>query len=205
MNSDYKGKNIFGADIYQGSDGIYHSKEEADNTYRADYKRKDEHTPLGYNTTNDSSYRTQPAFTASASSGYYGMSERSKNRLTGIILSLGGSWIIPWLFVSLQRGYHIPGVVYHVVSFAALIFIWPGKVLSGFVATHALPGFSLFFLTVTLLNFIWVCALGKLLLKKGKFTHVFGWKTEKYKQVSWAKVGLLLIAVQLLVGLSAQI
>lgn len=46
MSSEHKGKNVFGQDMYQGSDGLYGSKYEADQTYRSDYKKENYHDPF---------------------------------------------------------------------------------------------------------------------------------------------------------------
>ena len=209
MSSDYKGKNIFGADIYQGSDGIYHSKEEADRTWRSDYKSSHDdqqptYTPYGSGNTGPS----QNTFSSPSEGTYYSSpwSDETKHRILGLVLTVAGSWVVVWALMTFHQGYNPPGVIYHLLSTIALIFVWPGKLLFGAMASKTIPSVGIgFYLLVPLLNFAWVGVIGKMLLKKAKLQRVFGRKHKKYQQLSWIKVALILLAVQLLVGLSAQL
>lgn len=206
MSSDYKGKNIFGADIYQGSDGIYHNKEDADRTYRSDYKRDNEYSqPAPMYKNPDNPYQSQPFSTPVSGGPHVGMSLVTKNRLVGMALGLIGTWVITWLLVGLQGGLHYPGVLFRFLYLVSFVFLWPGRLLAGLMAENVIPGFAPLYMALPLINFFWLCLLGKVVLKTGKLKKVFGLKAKGYKQLSWVKVAVMLLAVQLVLAAAAKL
>lgn len=206
MSSDYKGKNIFGADVYQGSDGIYHSKEEADNTWRSDYKNQNDSsdTPPTSYIAPSYDYPTQNTFPTGGSSNT-GMSDTFKNRLWGVVLCVVGSWAITSLILTIPYGYEPPGLLFRLLSVLSLVVFWPARLLIGLMADKTLPWLGFLFPIASLANMLWLGLVGKVLLKKGKLKTVFGIKRKKYAQLSWVKVALLLLAVQLVMGLMSRL
>lgn len=208
MSSDYKGKNIFGADVYQGQDGsIHHNKEDADRTYRTDYNQTNSSS---YNS--DSSYNNQSYdYNAQSSQRSYSgsttplISAKTMDKLLGLVFSFLGSWVITWLFITIQQNNRFPGVLFKFLSLVSWLFLWPAKVTFNLISNHTIPAFPLLYAAVPLLNFFWLCIVGLLFLKKSKMTRLFGKKSKKYKELSWFKVSLLLLSFQLLVTLTASI
>ncbi|MGK9174962.1 hypothetical protein KXR87_17365 [Yokenella regensburgei] len=206
MSSDYKGKNVFGADIYQGSDGIYHTQEEADRTWRSDYKNQDDSTdtPPAWQST-PAAAPTQSPFGTPGTGTSAGMSDTFKNRLWGVVLCVVGSWAITSLILAVPYSYQPPGLLFRLLSLLSLVVFWPARILIALMADKALPWLGLLFPLVSLANMLWLGLVGKFLLKKEKALKVFGLKHKKYRQLSWVKVSLLLLAVQLVLALASRL
>ena len=201
MSSDYKGKNIFGADIYEGKDGgIYHNKDEAEQSYKQNNNSYDYSSSYSNQNTD---YSSQSSY-RSYSGGSSGISDSAWDKILGVVLSTVGSWMLTWLTYSIQHSNHSLSVLFKFFSLVSFVFFWPGKILAALIENNTIPGFPLLYIAIPLLNFFWLCLIGKLLLKKSKFNRVFGkFSFKKHRQLSWFKVALVLLSFQLVIALSA--
>lgn len=205
MSSDYKGKDVFGADTYQGSDGLYNTQADADRTWRSDYKQDDDEVQPGTYTQPAQSpnpFATQGPVYAG---GNTGLSPVNKNRWGGIILCLVGSSLINWGMMAFQQEYQAPGLIFRLLSLLSLIVLWPGRLVFGLMADRDILSFTFLVPIADLMSFVWLCIVGKVLLKQGKFKTLLGLQLKEYKQLSWIKVAFILLAVHLLVALSFKL
>ena len=207
MSSDYKGKNVFGADVYEGKDGsIHHNKYDADRTYHNEYKSEEESYTFSPPGTNDAFHQAQqtPTYSGSSSSTPP-MTPEAKSKILSIIILLAGSWAIPWIFVTFQHGYSPAGFLYQIVSAIALVINWPGKLLLPLFTNGIIPNIGILYFAIPVANFIWLCLLGKACIKKSTLKTLFGMKLKNYTQLSWLKVSLILLLSQIIVALSAKL
>jgi len=207
MSSDYKGKNIFGADVYEGKDGsIHHNKEDADRTYRNDYNQPDSsYSPTSSYNNQSYNYSSQSGQSSNTASTYPVVSADTMDKLLGLVFSFLGSWVVTWIIISIQHNNRFPGILFRFLSLASWPLLWPGKLVFIMMSNHTIPSFPLLYAAAPLFNFLWLCLAGKFFLKKSKMTRLFGKKSKGYKTLSWFKVSLLLLSFQILIALSAAL
>lgn len=201
MSSEHKGKNVFGQDMYQGSDGLYGSKYEADQTYRSDYKKENYHEPFQFPpaTTPEHPVTQQNYSTTSYTSGLSDkkISPESRSRIIGLLILYAGGWInqqvIGYLINNSVTGFSL----YNILSACATVLFWPAKLLLSLFGSTA--GITSIFLpyVLPLADLLWILLVAHLLLKTGKLKAFLGIKSSGYKKASWIKAALLHLVVQI--------
>lgn len=201
MSSEHKVKNVFGQDMYQGSDGLYGSKYEADQTYRSDYKKENYHEPFQFPPINtpDPLVNQHNHSTISDVSGlsYKKVSPESRSRIIGLIILLAGGWINQQVVGYLMTNSYISFSLYNILATCATVLFWPTKLLlTLFGSASGITGLLLPYAS-PLANLLWILLVAHLLLKKGKLKAFLGIKSTGYKKASWIKAALIHLIVQI--------
>lgn len=201
MSSEHKGKNVFGQDMYQGSDGLYGSKYEADQTYRSDYKKENYHEPFEFPpiTTPDPLTNQQNYSTISNVSGLSDnkISPESRSRIIGLLILYVGGWLnqqaIDYLITNSFTGFSL----HNILAACATVLFWPAKLILALFGSKVGVTSILLPYALPLANLLWILFVAHLLLKNGKLKALLGIKSTGYKKVSWIKAALIHLIVQI--------
>lgn len=201
MSSEHKGKNVFGQDMYQGSDGLYGSKYEADQTYRSDYKKENHHEPFQFPPVSAPEHPvTQQNY--STASDTLGLSDKKsspefRSRIIGLLILYAGGWINQQVIGYLINNSVTSFSLYNILSACAIVLFWPAKLLLAlFGSTTGITSILLPY-ALPLADLLWILLVAHLLLKKGKLKVFLGIKSTGYEKVSWIRAALLHLVVQI--------